>query len=600
MANDDPRARRITVKAPANMDALDIAQALVGPHVLLKAVHQPSWTHRPFRRWKALTGLYTRVQAMYAAQLKRMQGEIVRYVERNITKGPLRKAGGKRPPPIVTPEQLKEIVKIIQDHHAGFMIGAGLKDQFDTAEIDRLVKQGVLPPESIDMIDDAFTYGQMTATLKELEDQKKLKTVTYEKFKARVAETPVPVTSNEQRAIDWAKHSAGVHMSGIGTKVADDFSTMVIAEDATLRRKYMGVVRDSVAQGVDERAAWRRIGSDIGHKTGDWSRDMARVAATETQGAFQEAYVEGLIKREGEPDSVLVSKQPAPGACKHCVRLHMTSGEGSAPRVFKLSELTENGSNVGRKAAEWKAVVGTVHPWCACEIVHLPPGFGYERKPEAGEGWTEVPNRKGAWRKPDGEGWRYWRPDMVPESLRRGFAFHRDLQKSFMTYGDAPEKGCYVDVADPLVRQEVQKVIDSTPQALFDKEVGVTIVTTDTVRPINAFNHHDLAYWTGNEVRLAQRLAPEQVEHVLRHELGHSLNVYLIRTMGDESAVRAWHDGLMEISREEGFVSNYARTQPIENAAEVTRLYLYERKTLMLEYPRQFTYVRKAYKAVVS
>jgi hypothetical protein len=600
MPTDDPRARRIIVKAPADLDPLDIAQALVGPHVLLKAAYQPNWTHRPFRRWKALTGLYARVQAMYEAQLKRMQAEVTRYVDRNITKGPLRKAGGRRQPPIVTPEQLKEIVKIIQDHHAGFMLGIGLEDHFDTEEIERLVKQGVLPPESLDMIDDAFTYGQMTASMAELEDQKKLKTVTYEKFKKLVVETPIPTTADERRAIEWAKHSAAIHMSGIGTKVADDFSTMVISEDATLRRKYMATVRDSVTQGIDERKSWRRIGSDIGHKTGDWGRSMARVAATETQNAFQEAYVEGLIKREGDPDDVLVSKQPSSGACKHCVALHLTAGHGSAPRIFKLSELTANGTNVGRKAAEWKAVVGTVHPWCACEITHLPVGFGFERKPESGEGWTEVPNRKGAWRKPDGEGWEYWQPDMLPDSLRKGYAFHRDLQKSFMTYGDVPDKGCYVDVADPLVRQEVQKVIDSTPQSLFDKEVGVTIVTTDTVRPVNAFNHHDLAYWTGNEVRLAQRLAPEQVEHVLRHELGHSLNVYLIRKMGSEAAVRDWHDGLMLISKQEGFVSNYARTQAIENAAEVTRLYLYERKKLMLEYPRQFTYVYKAYKAVVS
>ena len=48
--------------------------------------------------------------------------------------------------------------------------------------------------------------------------------------------------------------------------------------------------------------------------------------------------------------------------------------------------------------------------------------------------------------------------------------------------------------------------------------------------------------------------------------------------------------------REEGFVSDYAKREPIENAAEVTMFYLYHRKRLMIRAPRQFAFVHHAYR----
>jgi hypothetical protein len=52
-----------------------------------------------------------------------------------------------------------------------------------------------------------------------------------------------------------------------------------------------------------------------------------------------------------------VYKQPKQGACKHCIRLYLTNGVGSEPIIFKLSVLSSNGSNIGRKVDEWKATI---------------------------------------------------------------------------------------------------------------------------------------------------------------------------------------------------------------------------------------------------
>lgn len=128
--------------------------------------------------------------------------------------------------------------------------------------------------------------------------------------------------------------------------------------------------------------------------------------------------------------------------------------------------------------------------------------------------------------------------------------------------------------------------------------MGITFVTTDIPRVQNPLDEHDYAYWSGNEIRISQTLPAERIARVLPHEIGHSLNVYLIRQLGSIAAVKAWHASLDTISKDEGYVSDYALREPIENAAEVTMLYLYHRQRLMLRWPRQFAFVHKAYRKI--
>ena len=82
--------------------------------------------------------------------------------------------------------------------------------------------------------------------------------------------------------------------------------------------------------------------------------------------AYQEGRASGIEKHTGK--DALVYKDVFPGACRHCIRLYLTDGIGSEPIIFKLSQLRENGTNIGRKAADWKATVGSVHPYCRCQL----------------------------------------------------------------------------------------------------------------------------------------------------------------------------------------------------------------------------------------
>lgn len=55
------------------------------------------------------------------------------------------------------------------------------------------------------------------------------------------------------------------------------------------------------------------------------------------------------------------------GNCRFCINLYLTSGIGSEPKLFKVSELMANGTNIGRKTKDWKpTLLLPVHPNCRC------------------------------------------------------------------------------------------------------------------------------------------------------------------------------------------------------------------------------------------
>ena len=559
---------------------------MVGNGLLVKAEPVPRYGKRTFRRYKPMVTSVLRFEKAYDAQLVAMMKALKKHIGET-TGTRIAKADTYRP--LLTPGELYELQQIIEDYHQAFIAGTVGPETLPPGQVKRLIDAGilpedlqhtfvptdkVLPPATMNAIEDAYRYGHVLSASRTYEERKRTYGITYDQFVSTYA-PKVPNGPNEKHAIEWAKHSAATEIKGLGNKVASDFSTIAIEADKDLRRRYEGVIRDSVSENIQRQETVQQLASDLGHKTGDWSRDFKRIAATEKHKAMQEGIVTGLVKRYGDPDDIRVAKMPNPDACPHCLRLH--KHRDGRLRIFQLSELVENGSNVGRKAANWQATVGPVHPWCGCDLIHVPEGWDFNE---------------------DGE--------MLPESLLRSEWLDWDLRKSatdapMLSYGESrPDKGIVIRVGDPEVHAEIQKVIDKTPPEIFDRRVGITFITTDIPRAQNPLDEHDYAYWSGNEIRISQTLPAKRVARVLPHEIGHSLNVYLMGQFGNIEAVKQWHTKLDAISKDEGYVSDYAKREPIENAAEVTMLYLYHRQRLMLRSPRQFAFAHKAYRKIWS
>jgi len=245
----------------------------------------------------------------------------------------------------ITIAQLHEIRDIIATYHSAFIVNTIGPDAVSIEILEKLKALGLVDV-TVSSPEDAYLFGQALAAASD----PKLATMGFPEFKEYLRNNPVPLSGIEKNAIAFAREQAGQYISGLGSKVTGQINQAVVSS-----------VGKRVATNIERRESIQKLAGDLRWMSDDWSRDFDRIAVTEKHTAMQQGVADHYIGRYGE--EVLVAKRPTPSACKHCKRLHL--GPDGAPRIFKLSTLEANGiNNVGRKAADWLATVGPVHPNC--------------------------------------------------------------------------------------------------------------------------------------------------------------------------------------------------------------------------------------------
>lgn len=302
---------------------------------------------------------------------------------------------------LVTPAIAQEIAEIIRQHYgalAGILYGKDAVSEADWEAAKRLglVDESMAQPVVAEAL---HAYGAMLAHLDQADHQSRYGT-TLADFMAEIAREPVPQTEIEHLSAKAVRQRGAQAVTALGRRAVERAGQVIIEHDAELGEKIRGTMRDVIAarfgddeaarrvreagaeQGLDEeffarqfRTTIDRQVSDIGHLTGEWTRDLERVVQTESHNAVQQAMKESFIEQERTAAQaegraareVLVYKLPRPDACRYCIALHL---DGGVPRIFKLSEL--DADNVGRTKAQWQAVVGAVHPYCSCSLHRVP------------------------------------------------------------------------------------------------------------------------------------------------------------------------------------------------------------------------------------
>jgi hypothetical protein len=110
----------------------------------------------------------------------------------------------------------------------------------------------------------------------------------------------------------------------------------------------------------------------------DGNRDWLRVAITELSNTVGIAGVDRIVtdNRNSDMSEIYVYRIIVNDAatCKYCKRFYLDS-DGS-PKLYKLSTLLNNGSNVGKKTDAWKPTTMATHPNERCSaVIELKPGF---------------------------------------------------------------------------------------------------------------------------------------------------------------------------------------------------------------------------------
>lgn len=278
---------------------------------------------------------------------------------------------------ILSPKQINDLLKIIESNQL-IVIGRELGVEFLTEQDKELLMQSGVDVDSLydgsnDTLQLQFQLGMLAQSL----GAARVNKLTFNQLKEYISHGDyIPLTAREIASINAIRNQTFTDLKKLGGSIFQDVNQVLTEKSLKAQAEF---IRKELEAGFLDKATVTEIAHGIAEKTGDWSRDFERIVAYNSHLAFEEGKA-AMIQRDAGDTDPLVYKTVFEGACEHCQNLYLTNGIGSQPKIFKLSELRANGTNIGRKVKDWKAVLGPVHPFCRCLLNHLFSGYKWDKE----------------------------------------------------------------------------------------------------------------------------------------------------------------------------------------------------------------------------
>lgn len=262
---------------------------------------------------------------------------------------------------MLNPKQIQQLLKII-DMNQSLVIAREFGLDFLSDSDKFILESAGVEWETLysvenDSIFTSFHMGLLSDALRDINYADKLS--FKELYEYIQGGEYIPLSQAEIDVINSIKTQSLSSIRGIGGRIFKDVNGILEDTSRAAQEKFL---LDETESGVRKKWTTRKIANEIAHKTGDWGRDFDRIVQYASQAAYERGKAAGVEREHGL--DALVCKRVLPGACKHCIRLYLTNGLGSAPKIFTLRELINNGSNIGRKVADWLPTLDPVHPYC--------------------------------------------------------------------------------------------------------------------------------------------------------------------------------------------------------------------------------------------
>lgn len=295
----------------------------------------------------------------------------------------------------LSPLQHRHIREAIRDGHLAFVAEMFGPAAIDRDDYDRLRAQGKIRDDKL-LPQDAALAAHSIGSVAGREQAETLGVpasspsaafgsagdASADDFWRRLRDDPQVATESDRDAVSSLRDRVARHVRDLGNKLDDAVSRALADEDDAARRDRLV----KVGTGADHHASAQRALSRIREAAANLRRDWFRVVHTSVHDAVEEAKSIAIASRVPGRDP-RVFKRTRSTACSFCKLLYLKPN-GVVPRVFRLSALLANGTNSGRRAGrptrsgksrtQWKAVLGSVHPFCGCELFVLPDDMGFD------------------------------------------------------------------------------------------------------------------------------------------------------------------------------------------------------------------------------
>lgn len=262
------------------------------------------------------------------------------------------------------------------------------KDILSDTDKQNLRKAGLDPKEirSKQYLNKAYQFGIIAEAL----GDKRAKQMNFDQFNEFIGSGNfIPLTFEEEQAVNFLKQRAYSDIKGLGNRYFEKLNRVLIEVDKNKRKHLEKLIQETTISAVENRKSVKELAADLREITQDWKRDFERMAGYLMHEAYSHGKVAGML-RKGKASEIQVYYSVKPGACEVCQRLLLKDGLGSTPKLFPLSEIIANGSNIGRKAKDYKPVIGPIHVRCRCELMMKRKDYWWNPKTQS----FSTPSRK--------------------------------------------------------------------------------------------------------------------------------------------------------------------------------------------------------------
>lgn len=281
---------------------------------------------------------------------------------------------------LVRPETLQKIREVVKLHHDALVLAMTGARELDPGTIKAIQAAGIPRWSGPSAVESGVDLGIFLAASPDpFQDE-----VTWEDFRERLGKRETPLSYAEAYAVRDAEQNAARYCRGLGNTVDEATHSMILEADRGRRDEIERAFRAETTQVINLRETAGQLKSRLGHATGEWTRDLHRIATTEIHNAMETGRGAGIEGKHGA--EAQVAKIPSPGACDACLEFYTV--DGVVPRIYKLSQLKgqtnarDPVTGKGRKRSSWVPTLESLHPWCRCSLISVPAGFAFD---ETGE-----------------------------------------------------------------------------------------------------------------------------------------------------------------------------------------------------------------------
>jgi hypothetical protein len=245
--------------------------------------------------------------------------------------------------------QIGGILQALKGSIATFLVGRELGTPLDLPWAP-----SPLPGSDRSYLETAYLAGKATQILGEEQTRE----MSLDDISAWLRENRPSLTDLDKEVLKSLRQETNTWLEGRQTDWMQRFRRQLTEAETDWRGSVTaGELADPTSAAVARNAALEAFKSRLEDASTGYIPDTGTVVQSELTRYFQLGQTTGL-----HPET-FVWTTPRPGACRHCLRIHLKK-DGS-PKTFRLGEIAGN-TNVGIRATEWDFVLGSTHPNCYC------------------------------------------------------------------------------------------------------------------------------------------------------------------------------------------------------------------------------------------